>query len=54
MPATGAVKTLAASFEGMGGAAALSLIAFSVVLLVLEGLSVVIFYMRGVYKVAGQ
>ena len=54
MPATGAVKTLAASFEGMGGAAALSLIAFSVVFLVLAGLTLVIFAMRVVSKVAGN
>lgn len=54
MPATGAVKTLAASFEGMGGATALSLIAFSVVFLVLAGLTLVIFAMRVVSKVAGN
>lgn len=54
MPATEAVKTLAASFEGMGGATALSLIAFSVVFLVLAGLTLVIFAMRVVSKVAGN
>ncbi len=52
MPATEAVKTLAASFEGMGGATALSLIAFSVVFLVLAGLTLVIFGMRYVSKLA--
>ena len=46
MPATEAVKTLASSFEGMGGAAALSIIAFSVVFLVLGGLTGVIYGMR--------
>ena len=46
MPATEAVKTLAASFEGLGGATALSVIAFSVVFLVLAGLTLVIFAMR--------
>ena len=54
MPATEAVKTLAASFEGMGGATALSLIAFCVVFLVLGGLTLVIFAMRVVSKVAGN
>lgn len=54
MPATEAVKTLAASFGGMGGATALSLIAFSVVFLVLAGLTLVIFAMRVVSKVAGN
>ena len=46
MPATEAVKTLAASFEGLGGATALSIIAFSVVFIVLAGLTLVIFAMR--------
>jgi len=54
MPATEAVKTLAASFEGMGGATALSLIAFSVVFFVLGGLTLVIFAMRFVSKAAGN
>lgn len=46
MPATAAVKTLASSFEGMGGALALSVIAFSVVFFVLAGLTAVIYGMR--------
>lgn len=54
MPATEAVKTLAESFKGMGGATALSIIAFSVVFLVLGGLTLVIFAMRVVSKVTGN
>ncbi len=55
MPATEtAVKTLAASFEGMGGATALSLIAFSIVFLVLASLTLVIFAMRYITKMAGH
>lgn len=49
-----AVKTLASSFEGLSGATALSVIAFSVVFLVLIGLTVVIFAMRLVSKFAGN
>ena len=40
------VQPLAASFQGLGGATALSLIAFSVVFLVLLALTFVIFGMR--------
>ncbi len=55
MPATEtAVKTLAASFEGMGGAMALSLIAFSIVFLVLASLTLVIFAMRYITKLGGH
>ncbi|MDY3869264.1 MAG: OadG family transporter subunit [Pyramidobacter sp.] len=48
-----AVKTLSASFEGISGAVALSLIAFSVVFLVLAGLTLLIFAMRIVTRAAG-
>ncbi|MGI6076088.1 MAG: OadG family protein [Pyramidobacter sp.] len=50
MAATETANSLAASFDGMGGATALSLIAFSVVFLVLIGLTLVIFAMRYVTK----
>jgi len=50
MAATETVKTLAASFEGLGGATALSVIAFSIVFLVLAGLTLVIYAMRYVTK----
>ena len=53
MPATEAVKTLASSFEGLGGATALSVIAFSVVFLVLIFLTIVIYAMRLVSRFAG-
>lgn len=51
MPVTEIVKPLSASFEGLNGAIALSVIAFSVVFLVLIGLTVVIFAMRLVSKI---
>lgn len=51
---TAAAKTLASSFEGLSGATALSIIAFSVVFLVLIGLTVVIFAMRLVSRFAGS
>lgn len=51
MPATETVGTLAASFEGMGGALSLSVIAFSVVFLVLAGLTLVIFGMRFITQI---
>lgn len=51
MPVPETVKTLASSFEGLNGAIALSVIAFSVVFLVLIGLTVVIFAMRLVSKI---
>ena len=54
MPATEAVKTLASSFEGLGGATALSVIAFSVVFLVLIFLTIVIYAMRLVSRFAGS
>ncbi len=55
MPATEtAVRTLAASFEGMGGATALSLIAFSIVFLVLASLTLVIFAMRYITRLTGH
>ena len=54
MPATEAVKTLASSFEGLGGATALSVIAFSVVFLVLIFLTIVIYAMRLVSRLAGS
>ncbi len=50
MTAAETANTLAASFEGMGGATALSLIAFTIVFLVLAGLTLVIFAMRYVSK----
>jgi sodium pump decarboxylase gamma subunit len=54
MAATETVKTLAASFEGLGGATALSVIAFSIVFLVLAGLTLVIYAMRYVTKFASK
>jgi sodium pump decarboxylase gamma subunit len=53
MPAN-TVTSLATSFEGMGGATALALIAFGMVFLVLGGLTLLIYAMRIVTKVAGK
>ena len=53
MPAN-AVVSLASSFEGIGGAIALSLIAFSIVFLVLAGLTLLIYAMRVITKLAGK
>lgn len=54
MPVEESVRTLASSFEGIGGALALSVIAFSVVFLVLAGLTLVIFAMRYVTRFASK
>ena len=51
--APAAVKTLASSFEGLNGATALSTIAFSVVFIVLNFLTLVIYAMRLVSRFAG-